>query len=889
MEIEEASLDPWMKEQISRLDDLLNVQRVKEASLEAEESGLVRSLKSHEQSTKTFSKLASDLENAQKANMEYTESYRNLKSQISDLEKQKADITASLETTTSQDPDSTFAKSQMTSSIQAVSVEIAQSREMMQRINQDLEDTRRSVNVLNTAIKDQDREKTKIMKELAAVEELPSSLRAQCHVLSAKTESCINDLRAKQNALIDSDAKYEEIQLSMKEIEEVNGQLDREVERRKLNIGTIERQMEIISREIDLLKQRNAEQREERIKLEGGLKTGLTMLIAANDALNKCTREKDTLNKGNHRGEGLLSVAKSLTPSLKDSISQLEHSIHSIRQTITAQTDSKKEIKKTIDFELLAYLQAENLQDSQVNELQQALARSTLAQEKCYEYQRMMEQLRRNYTSMNIERQSKARDLAQLQHKREMFRDKFAAQSHMCHQLEKDLTELLQKSAHLESLLNTMKSDKTLQLSLIQNSRQVKLEITEKMRLLQTEVEIATGELEEKKAEAATRQTAIGEAITQKSTIQVTINRLFIAFRKQQQVIDQDDILIRSLQNRLVGVVEQLQITQKSFAHVSESRSKAAQSLLERNDETCLLFEKLNTLEREAREFEKINQEQAQDAREMRLLVADQQRTYAQLKRRVAFKADITNKWSSLSGLLQDNVARENEFHDLFSKLFDESNSKYIRMVPGQDRSVAEMKKLAEIAIRKLAQQDALIAKKDRLLEEMSTEIGSMEKAVVELQTNPSNGGMQLFAAKRASLKYESSISALRSEIEMYHGQSSNLKAEMENLDRQYHDLMSKIGDYERSNLKLSMESGSTAKEKKKTDDEKILRKLGLDPADLECIVDRITGVPKFLTTDKRWTTAAPRPVLVTDTMAGASFPVAKPSKIIGHHSNSDE
>lgn len=163
------------------------------------------------------------------------------------------------------------------------------------------------------------------------------------------------------------------------------------------------------------------------------------------------------------------------------------------------------------------------------------------------------------------------------------------------------ILDLTKKQQEIEFKLNSflalyedVKNDRNKYVSQIQNSSQDLAEMTERIKILQNEVEILRNESGEKDRVLAECKKNVQTEIQLRDTYRAELNKKEFLYKNKMSIIGQKinegdklNLIINSLQKEMNTLIFKYEMA-------CESRNYQGIQLIDKNDELCILYEKSN-------------------------------------------------------------------------------------------------------------------------------------------------------------------------------------------------------------------------------------------------------------------------------------------------------
>ena len=619
-----------------------------------------------------------------------------------------------------------------------------------------------------------------LKKEKLKAEQLPETFRKQAEMVNNQ----LTQLKGTENRLL---AKIKDLEQEntargqrIKELNEEHAKAAANLERGRLGMDQKEKAMDQTRKEMEVSGIEHDTVLADQVKLDLQLKSVTAEERLELDNLNRKQKERDMATRKLRSAEVALGHAKGSLPALDAHRDQARHALALEESTMKKLGASIAELKKEVDIYMNGYLKKE----------QQGKEKTSLFQQSYAE----VAELEKEVVAMKREEQARERFIAEFKGQRERVSRQTALKTAKWRETEelvqvKDLivVDLKKKRRDtnrrlrdLQQLYDLIKSQRNKFVNMIQTSSQSIAEMKEKLKILGNEIEILRTEAADKERLPAKARTDHANAQIERDHLRSDLNKCILSFRERQGVVEEQITEIDKL-NSIINTTERDMLRLKKQYETSvEERNYSGVMLIDRNDELCILYEKVNLQEEVLRQGEISLWRREDEIRVLNIAIRDMQ-----------YSIDVTRKTlpqiphldESIASLQHQLLEAREEAEALEAALETPGNKSRWRYLDGKIPEKAEL-------VTKINQlEERLNDKKEQLLEKnlILEEVMSLSH---RLRDQAAEGRADTLELARKVNGYQSRTRALTrkmmatvSELSMYQATSLKLEGEKEGLE----------------------------------------------------------------------------------------------------------
>ncbi|KAI8835875.1 hypothetical protein BC829DRAFT_406093 [Chytridium lagenaria] len=741
-----------VQNQIMELDRTSNRQFELNSEIGELKRELLRSENEASLATDRVQKLTNEIEEAQKQR-------RELEEDIDEIRKHKTDML----------------EPQLIQSTKELRIDIAQRKHQVENLEKDLEEKESAYDFV---LKEKERleiEREKHAGSLAKATEMPQKILKQSEVLRDAISSLVIE-NVKQTTLAQQlDRELERLAHRRKELEEFKLDQASEYEKRKAEINEMEQQGDDIFKQHEFAKEQLSVQRSERVRLDLTLRGMATAIKKEHEVLLRAIRDKEIQLKIHRRLETTVNNVHTSTPTIKkqadEYASQYEQQIREDKY----QRKKMAQLRKEIDLMLFEYLKQENTEKSEDEKMQAQSELNRRMESELDSVTGRSVDLERQKEALNAEKDLRSRELIRIQNKFKAIKEDISIKDLAIFDAAKRCSESLSRLRDFAALYDVVKNERNKYLNQIQATTQRAAEMKEKIKILSNEIEILRHEIMNKDRDLTRKRQDNTSAYALRDAAKNEANKLLATYRERRDQIDQHLSRIETL-NTLINAAEEDMVHLKHrYEAAVKERNTVGIHLLDRNDELCILYERLNVQTNIMRKGETELQSREEEIRKLKLIATEVQRQ-VELGKKAKPEAEASRK--ELDDVKKDLETVRNEVARLSNLIESPEDPTRCRDLGGEDPSQKDLLEKIKRVEALLAEKEERLLEKDLVLEEVSTLTERLKKQTLEGRNETHEVSSKLNDLSKKIKHSTRAMMARVSELSMYQALAMSLYQE---------------------------------------------------------------------------------------------------------------
>merc|ERR1711892_94329 len=387
------------------------------------------------------------------------------------------------------------------------------------------------------------------------------------------------------------------------------------------------------------------------------------------------------------------------------------------------------------------------------------------------------------------EKEQKSRDLLRARERAERIVRELKQKELMLHDHKKRCLEIQLKQDDFAKLYDVIKNEKNKYVHMIQTSTQKAAELRDKLRVLANEVEILQNNASQRTKQLKKQELSHAQHCSERDALRnerakmnTSSNQVSLQIGSRKLEIDRLNLMSQRAEEDARNLLVQYE---KAVQH----RNERGVTLVEREEEVCVFYERRNVQEQMIRDGEKAINEFDENLRFLKIQLAEEMRQIELLRSKKPEKRQLDNELVELQ--IQHLSARQ-EIKKLEESL---ANPTRARRLGGEDPSIDELKSKMEQLQLQMRQVEETALERELLFEQI-------ERLVVKLEGRADDG-------KTPALELSRQLNAAQSQL---NARTRTVMARVAELSMMKYKLLD--SEQERSKLQEQLEDAYVRLEK---------------------------------------------------------------------------
>ncbi|XP_045075491.1 coiled-coil domain-containing protein 146, partial [Coregonus clupeaformis] len=594
--------------------------------------------------------------------------------------------------------------------------EAAQRRQEIHSLLEDMEARHKLITREQRELEDKKDITVNNQAELAQLLSVPGQLGKEIERINRKKMEVEKSKAALDEQLSEMAALQKVTEARCRSLEEEKREVRRQVEGRRAHLEAAEREYGMLQKEQEMAKEKEVIMMGQRGMLDVNTGHCIMERKSVQENLARKQRERDRQLRELKKVELQLKMAQDALVH-----TQLLHD--KTKSTRDAKPKSDRILKTRQELQLEVDKLKRNLIHQQpVAEVETQLVKQCVEQE-----QELMRESHRHREELHTlscltqikadEREQKSRERHRAEQRYNRIKQELRGKSLVIHELKKQNQEVQSRLSVFAKLYDNIKGDRNKCVNLIQMASQRTAEMREKFKILENEIEILrTNAINKDKLLQKSRLKHF-HSHTVRDSLRNDISKVTWVLHEMRQKREEQKLNLGQLTHMINYHEQNLLQMRKSHDNAVQSRNDRGVQLLEREEEMCIFYEKVNVQEGLIRNSDMETQALEEETHCLQMITNKERRQTALSRKLVPCQRSLEGESTMLQIQLSECKERMLE---LEKALEDPGQENRARELEGNDPSHVELiQKIEQLEVG-LAEREELLLEKDLVYEQVT-------------------------------------------------------------------------------------------------------------------------------------------------------------------------
>ncbi|XP_046950726.1 coiled-coil domain-containing protein 146 [Lynx rufus] len=518
--------------------------------------------------------------------------------------------------------------------------------------------------------------------------------------------------------------EFEELNDFLKKVEtKINSIMEekedviKEVEGKRALLEIKEREYNQLVKLSELTRENEATSLTERGILDLNLRNCLIDKQNYHDELSRKQREKERDFRNLRKMELLLKVSCDALTQTQALHQRLLLEIEAIPKDDSTLSERRRELHKEVEVAKRNLAQQKILSEAESKLVEQQLAEEN----KLLKEQENMRELAFNLVRMTQikidEKEQKSKDFLKAQQKYTNIVKEIKAKDLEIRIHKKKKREIHRRLREFAKLYDTVRNERNKFVNLLHKAHQKVNEIKERHKMSLNELEILRNSAVTQERKLQNSMLKLANNVTIRESMQNDVCKIVAKLQAMKEKKEVQLNNIDRLANMITVIEEEMVQLRKRYEKAVQHRNESGVQLIEREEEVCIFYEKINIQEKMKLNGEIEIHVLEEKIRFLKLKIAEKQRqihvTQKLLPTKKALDADLA--------VLQIQFSQcTDRIRDLEKQLINPEGENRTRVIPGKDMTQEEMIKKLDSLELQLAKKEEKLLEKDFIYEQVS-------------------------------------------------------------------------------------------------------------------------------------------------------------------------
>lgn len=602
-------------------------------------------------------------------------------------------------------------------SVEELKVEIAQRTIDCKSLKEEVENREVQVNALRKEVEDDLEEQQNLRDQLVQVHSQPAHITKQTDLLSRQLRE-VDEKRSNLDGNIDEISKELQRTEGKKQyLEDEKKDLSEALDKQRHIFESKDREVDLLAKEFELAKERQAEFLGDRGTLDLNLKHAAIEKKTNHDIHARKLREKERDAKALKKSELQMKVGEDALAHVRSVYDKVKAQVDSAPRDDGTLLEKRKELQREVDVTKRTLAQQNALTAHERARVEQMIQEEERLLMEQSELRVDVIDLTRLAQIKADEREQKARDYMRAELRYQRALEDLKTKNLSIQDSAKKYAEMQHRLADFAKLYDVIKNERNKCVNLIQTSTQKAAEMREKIKILQNEIEILRSKVNAKDRLLQKARLKRNNAVVIRDSLRNEMSKRSKTEEENREKREQLRLDIAKLNDLINKAEENMVQLRKRYESGVQERNDMGIHLIETNEEVCVFYEKLNIQDTMIRNGDVELRAREEEIRFLKMEVNETKRSIAVAQKNMPNKRALDNELVTSQILL---VACRERLAQLEKKLEDPSDENRVRLLGGEDPEPEILaKKIEELELR-LAEKEEKLLEKDLIFEEVT-------------------------------------------------------------------------------------------------------------------------------------------------------------------------
>jgi len=469
-------------------------------------------------------------------------------------------------------------------------------------------------------------------------------------------------------------------------------------------------------------------------------------------------------------GEDQLSLERQRYDNYKDELDSFD------RESVKLQ-DKRKELTHEVENLKRVLVKELNITNAERGRIEASLTEERQLVLDLVEFRAALQEITRITSLKTIERDNKARDFLKAEMRFQRARDDMKTKQHAIEDAAKKTAEMQTRLREFAKLYNIIKNERNKCVNLIQTSTQRAGEMREKIKILHNEIEILRASAYHKERIVRQAKRKYASIVVLRDNLQLELGKQRYLKERMREQEERKRLNIARLDQIINMAEDEMVKLRKRYEAAVQERNDRGIHLIERNEEVCIFYEKVNIHDQLLREGAVNMQNKEENIRVLQLEQRELQRQIDLLRKQVPDKKGIEDALVTAQIELSSS---QDILRELEKALESPENKGRVRLLKGTDPSSEQLERDSETLEERLAEQEQKLLEKELILEEEARLTDRVKKKVELGQTDTLQLAKQVNEYQRKLQDTTRKMMGLVSELSMNQAETMKLQQEVQ-------------------------------------------------------------------------------------------------------------
>lgn len=668
-------------------------------------------------------------------------------------------------------------RKELSKAVEELKVEVAQRTHEIRRLSEELGDKSKQTSQEMKDVEEGGDKQAELKVELVRCRSAPGHISKQIESITKQIGEVEKRREQLQELGLQLEGESEKAQTRQSDLIKEQFNINQSLEQQRASKDKQEVDLDSNNKDLAMIKEKEAALLGDKATLDLQLKHALSEYKSQYELQARRSRDKDkelrTLQiaeKHAKIGEDQLSLERQRYDNYKDELDSFD------RESVKLQ-DKRKELTHEVENLKRVLVKQLNLTNAERTRIEASLTEERQLVLDLVEFRAALQEITRITSLKTIERDNKARDFLKAEMRFQRARDDMKTKQHAIEDAAKKTAEMQTRLREFAKLYNIIKNERNKCVNLIQTSTQRAGEMREKIKILHNEIEILRASAYHKERIVRQAKRKYASIVVLRDNLQLELGKQRYLKERMREQEERKRLNIARLDQIINMAEDEMVKLRKRYEAAVQERNDRGIHLIERNEEVCIFYEKVNIHDQLLREGAVNMQNKEENIRVLQLEQRELQRQIDLLRKQVPDKKGIEDALVTAQIELSQS---QDILRELEKALESPENKGRVRLLKGTDPTSEQLERDSETLEERLAEQEQKLLEKELILEEETRLTDRVKKKVDLGQTDTLQLAKQVNEYQRKLQDTTRKMMGLVSELSMNQAETMKLQQEVQ-------------------------------------------------------------------------------------------------------------
>ncbi|KAM4748551.1 coiled-coil domain-containing protein 146 [Rhinophrynus dorsalis] len=516
----------------------------------------------------------------------------------------------------------------------------------------------------------------------------------------------------------------QELNHSLKQMEtrsirllEEKDEVKKELERNRTLLENREQEFNHLTTLLEMAKENEAVALGERAAVDLNLQHVMIDKQTQHDTLTRKQREKDRELRNIKKMELQLKSASDALAHTQSLFDKVKAEVDSYPKDGSTLLEKRRELQKEVEVIRRHLAQQQTLTEVEVHLLDKCIAEEEQRVKEQGECREELVNLTRLVQIKSDEREQKSRDLIKAQQRYKQVLQEIKGRDLLIGEHKKKNQEVQKRLKEFAKMYDIIRNERNKCVGLIQTATQRSAELREKIKIFGNEMEILRTSVINKDRQLQKAKLKESNNHMIRDSLRKDVSTVSIYLQEMKEKREQQKMELGRLTNMINQVEENMIQLRMKYETAVQDRNERGVQLIEREEEVCIFFEKINIQEMLLQNGDVEIMAMEEKIRFLKMQITEQKRQVEQIQKNLpnkrALESDLVNLQIQLSQCNDKIIELEKQTEDP-----EKENRSHL--LDGKDPSLQELLEKIEKLELHLAEKEERLLEKEFLYEQVS-------------------------------------------------------------------------------------------------------------------------------------------------------------------------